>query len=252
MQVGRRVTLWRDGDQVMGSCRAAPTPRRSRCTNGCSWPRRPPRPLAARRRARGVPHRLGRPRAPRRADDRSLGAVPRRRIRRRDGSHPDREGHRGPHRRHLLGRQGRALPRPGCRRSPRAFTARLAVRRQGRRAGRVPTPSSMSSEARRSNRNLQAVAPKGSVVSGRDSWPAGRRRSTSGFLMPKRCRLIGTVLRARPIEEKIALTRRFAAELLPLFETGGLAPRDRLPLPADADRRRPPAHGVAMPTSARS
>jgi NADPH:quinone reductase-like Zn-dependent oxidoreductase len=34
--------------------------------------------------------------------------------------------------------------------------------------------------------------------------------------------LIGTVLRARPIEEKIALTQRFAAEMLPLFDSGQL------------------------------
>lgn len=40
----------------------------------------------------------------------------------------------------------------------------------------------------------------------------------------KRARLIGTVLRARPIEEKIAVTRRFAAEVLPLFSCGILRP----------------------------
>ena len=31
-------------------------------------------------------------------------------------------------------------------------------------------------------------------------------------------------MRARPIEEKIALTRRFAAEMLPLFDDGTLRP----------------------------
>jgi putative PIG3 family NAD(P)H quinone oxidoreductase len=41
-----------------------------------------------------------------------------------------------------------------------------------------------------------------------------------GMLLPKRASIIGTVLRARPIEEKIALTQRFRAELLPLFDTG--------------------------------
>ena len=39
-----------------------------------------------------------------------------------------------------------------------------------------------------------------------------------GMLLPKRASIIGTVLRARPIEEKIALTQRFRAELLPLFD----------------------------------
>ena len=40
----------------------------------------------------------------------------------------------------------------------------------------------------------------------------------------KRARWIGTTLRARPLEEKAALTRRFAAEVLPLFESGQLKP----------------------------
>ncbi len=45
-----------------------------------------------------------------------------------------------------------------------------------------------------------------------------------GMLLPKRASIIGTVLRARPIEEKIALTQRARAELLPLFDQGSLAP----------------------------
>jgi NADPH:quinone reductase-like Zn-dependent oxidoreductase len=31
-------------------------------------------------------------------------------------------------------------------------------------------------------------------------------------------------LRARPIEEKVSVTRRFAAEVLPLFDDGSLTP----------------------------
>jgi NADPH:quinone reductase-like Zn-dependent oxidoreductase len=42
--------------------------------------------------------------------------------------------------------------------------------------------------------------------------------------MAKRATWIGTTLRARPIEEKVAITRRFAAEMLPLFESGVLHP----------------------------
>ena len=45
-----------------------------------------------------------------------------------------------------------------------------------------------------------------------------------GMLLPKRVSIIGTVLRARPLEEKIALTQRVEAELLPLFDSGALAP----------------------------
>lgn len=45
-----------------------------------------------------------------------------------------------------------------------------------------------------------------------------------GSLLMKRAQLIGTVLRARPLEEKIAITQRFAAEMLPRFDDGSLAP----------------------------
>ncbi len=45
-----------------------------------------------------------------------------------------------------------------------------------------------------------------------------------GMLLPKRAALIGTVLRARPLEEKIALTQRVERELLPLFDSGRLEP----------------------------
>ncbi len=45
-----------------------------------------------------------------------------------------------------------------------------------------------------------------------------------GMLLPKRASIIGTVLRARPLEEKVALTQRVEHELLPLFDTGALAP----------------------------
>jgi putative PIG3 family NAD(P)H quinone oxidoreductase len=57
------------------------------------------------------------------------------------------------------------------------------------------------------------------------------------LLLPKRARLVGTVLRARPLEEKIAVTKRFAAEVLPLFDTGACRPVvDRhFPLDAIAD-----------------
>ena len=43
-------------------------------------------------------------------------------------------------------------------------------------------------------------------------------------LMAKRAALIGTTLRARPIEEKIAVTRQFAAEMLPHAASGAMSP----------------------------
>lgn len=43
-------------------------------------------------------------------------------------------------------------------------------------------------------------------------------------LLTKRLRIIGSTLRSRPLEEKIALTRRFEAEVLPGFSDGSLKP----------------------------
>ena len=52
----------------------------------------------------------------------------------------------------------------------------------------------------------------------------GRTEVNVGALLPKRATIVGTVLRARPVEEKIAITRRFAAEVLPLFDAGRVHP----------------------------
>jgi NADPH2:quinone reductase len=40
----------------------------------------------------------------------------------------------------------------------------------------------------------------------------------------KRAKIIGTVLRARSIEEKAAATRAFIDEVIPLFESGKIRP----------------------------
>ena len=45
-----------------------------------------------------------------------------------------------------------------------------------------------------------------------------------GLLLMKRITWIGTTLRARPLERKIALMQRFISEILPLFESGALRP----------------------------
>jgi NADPH:quinone reductase-like Zn-dependent oxidoreductase len=43
-----------------------------------------------------------------------------------------------------------------------------------------------------------------------------------GFVLRKRITVTGTALRSRPLEEKIALTRRFARRVLPQFVSGRL------------------------------
>lgn len=75
-------------------------------------------------------------------------------------------------------------------------------------------------------RNLRVVGTSGTIVqvgtmAGAVDIGTG---ALLGALMSKRARLIGTTLRARPLEQKIAVTQRFAAEMLPLFDAGTLHP----------------------------
>jgi putative PIG3 family NAD(P)H quinone oxidoreductase len=54
---------------------------------------------------------------------------------------------------------------------------------------------------------------------------AGARSEVDlGGILRKRLRVFGTVLRARPLEEKIAAMRSFEAHVVPLFQRGLLAP----------------------------
>lgn len=73
------------------------------------------------------------------------------------------------------------------------------------------------------NRNLEALALKGSIVQV-GTMGAAKATINVGMLMTKRARFVGTVLRARPLEEKIEISQRFAREMLPLFDRGQLAP----------------------------
>ncbi len=59
-------------------------------------------------------------------------------------------------------------------------------------------------------------------------------------LMVKRQRLIGSVLRSRPVDEKAAITARFVAEVLPLFADGTIEPliHEVLPLEKAAEAHR--------------
>lgn len=73
------------------------------------------------------------------------------------------------------------------------------------------------------NRNLRVVAQQGTVVQV-GLMGGGTTPVEVGLLLAKRCHWIGTTLRTRPLEQKIALTQRFAAEVNPLFEQGLLRP----------------------------
>lgn len=89
------------------------------------------------------------------------------------------------------------------------------------------------------NRNLTAVRERGRLVQV-GLLGGGSAGVNVSALLSKRVSWIGTVLRARPIEEKLSLCQRFAAEVLPLFETGALRPvidrRFRLAEVAEAHR----------------
>ncbi len=68
-------------------------------------------------------------------------------------------------------------------------------------------------------RNLASLSLKGRLVL--VGLMGGDKVSTSlGLLMPKRLRVHGTTLRARPLEEKIAVTQQFRKYVLPLIEAG--------------------------------
>jgi putative PIG3 family NAD(P)H quinone oxidoreductase len=72
-------------------------------------------------------------------------------------------------------------------------------------------------------RNVASLAVKGHII--QVGVMAGKPVLFNvGLLLGKRASITGTVLRARPLEEKIAISQRFAAEMLPLFDSGDLKP----------------------------
>ncbi|MEI7622576.1 MAG: NAD(P)H-quinone oxidoreductase [Actinomycetes bacterium] len=73
------------------------------------------------------------------------------------------------------------------------------------------------------DRNIAASRVGGRIVQV-GTMGGGRTEVNIGMMLPKRLSLIGTVLRARSLAEKIAITQRFAAEVLPLFNAGVVKP----------------------------
>jgi putative PIG3 family NAD(P)H quinone oxidoreductase len=71
--------------------------------------------------------------------------------------------------------------------------------------------------------NLRVLALRGRIVV--VGLTAGAvTEFNMGVLLRKRLTIVGTVLRARPLEEKIALAREFETRMIPLFESGVLEP----------------------------
>ncbi len=71
--------------------------------------------------------------------------------------------------------------------------------------------------------NLRVLALRGRIVV--VGLTAGATAPFNmGVLLRKRLTIVGTTLRARPLEEKIALAREFSERILPLFDAGRLKP----------------------------
>jgi len=89
------------------------------------------------------------------------------------------------------------------------------------------------------DRNLQATRMDGTIIQvglmGGGSAPVN-----IGLILSKRLTWIGTTLRARPIERKLALSQRFIDEIIPLFDSGQLQPvvDSRYPFDDIADAHR--------------
>ncbi len=73
------------------------------------------------------------------------------------------------------------------------------------------------------DRNLKAVRMDATIVQV-GLMGGGNASVNIGLILSKRITWIGTTLRARPVERKLALSQRFIDEMLPLFDSGALRP----------------------------
>lgn len=73
------------------------------------------------------------------------------------------------------------------------------------------------------NENLESLKLKGRLIL--VGLTSGRTAEFNlGAALAKRLKIVGTVLRSRPTEEKAAANRKFIADILPLFESGKITP----------------------------
>jgi len=102
---------------------------------------------------------------------------------------------------------------------PVAFAAAVAARTGGRGAPVVLDTVGASYF----EENLRAVAVRGRIVLlGTLGGASGK--APLGMMLGKRVTVIGSVMRARALEEKVDVARQATAELIPLFERGLLRP----------------------------
>jgi putative PIG3 family NAD(P)H quinone oxidoreductase len=89
------------------------------------------------------------------------------------------------------------------------------------------------------DRNLQAVASQGRIIQV-GLMGGGATSVNMGLLLTKRVTMTGTMMRGRPLEQKIAISQQFIRDVLPLFETRELRPviDSRYPLDQIADAHR--------------
>ena len=73
------------------------------------------------------------------------------------------------------------------------------------------------------DRNLKAVRMDATIVQV-GLMGGGIASVNVGLILSKRITWIGTTLRARPVERKLALSQRFIDEMLPLFDSGAMRP----------------------------
>jgi NADPH:quinone reductase-like Zn-dependent oxidoreductase len=83
--------------------------------------------------------------------------------------------------------------------------------------------------------NLAAVAPGGRIVV-IGTMGGAKAAVELSLLMRARASVVGTVLRPRPLEEKIAATQAFARDVLPLVARGLVKPVVDEVLPVDRVR----------------
>src|SRR5258708_7788469 len=110
---------------------------------------------------------------------------------------------------------------------------------RARLADRLPAPPDVVLELVGGDyldEDLRAIAMRGRIVL--VGLLAGARAQLDlGLVLRKRARIIGTVLRARPLEEKLAAMRAFEAQVVPLLARGVVKPIVDCVMPlADAAR----------------